>query len=471
MGHDQVLQIHRRDPFAPAFDEVSGAVHQTDVPLLVDRSHIARMEPAPRERGLRPLRIPVVLPGDPGPPQQDFSPFLSVRLHLPPFLVEDLHLEARGEKAGAGFDVVELFHRPVGHEAFRNGGERQRRRLGHSVGLHDRESVLFVQCLHQEPRAGGTAGNDLFQGGKIVFSTGLQIVVEHQPDRRHPGRERDLLLGNHPADGLHIDRFPARQDLFGSAGHADQGATPGVGVEHRNNVEGAILFRDLEHARHGGIVQDDPPVAVDDPLGIARCGGGVADQRRVPFAQVVREIVLVGETVDEIVIEDHGGKAGLRHFPALRKNDIMLHRFELILDGVDDEGQVLVDEHHLVLGVVDDVDEMVEGEAEVRRVERGADTGDPVVEFEMTVRVQRHARHVVSPPDTQRLQRMGESAGAPEVIGIRVTEDLVLGIDGNHFVFREILRRPQQVRPQQQRILHHGTLPPFRSAASSNPFC
>ena len=189
-------------------------------------------------------------------------------------------------------------------------------------------------------------------------------------------------------------------------------------------------------------VQDKPPVAVDDALGIACGGGGVAYHRRIPFAQVVREIIAFGKPGDEIVVETNRGEAGLGHLAALRHDDVVLDGLQLVLDRIDDEDQIFVDEHDLILGVIDDVDEMVQREAEVRGVQGGPHAGDAEVELQMPVVVQRHAGHVVAALYPEGLQGMGELAGPLEIIGVGVTEDFVIGIDGNHFLFREIFCRP-----------------------------
>ena len=237
-------------------------------------------------------------------------------------------------------------------------------------------------------------------------------------------------------------------------------------MKHGDDVQGAVAFRTPEHETHRIAVENERPVAVDDALGIARRGGGVAYDRRIPFAQVVGEVVALGEPGDELVVETDRGEPGLGHLAALRHDDVVLDGLQLILDCVNDEGHLLVDEHHLILGVVDDVDEMVQREAEIRGVQGGPHAGDAEVEFEVTVVVQGHAGHMIAALYPQELQGMGELAGPLEIIGVGVTEDFVVGIDGNHFLLREILRRPQKKRSQQQRILHHGTLPPYLPCGS-----
>jgi hypothetical protein len=104
---------------------------------------------------------------------------------------------------------------------------------------------------------------------------------------------------------------------------------------------------------------------------------------------------------------------------------------------------------------------MVQGEPEVRGVEGRAHAGDAEVEFKMPVGVQRHAGHVVAASYAEGVEGMSQLAGPLVIIGVIVTEDFVIRIDGNHFLFREIFCRPQKKRPQQQWIIHHRPFPPF----------
>src|SRR5450759_5738689 len=71
MGHDFVLQFHRRDPLPTGLDDVLGAVADLHKALLVQPTDIAGTEPTVVEA--LGARLPVVRAGDPRAPNLEFS--------------------------------------------------------------------------------------------------------------------------------------------------------------------------------------------------------------------------------------------------------------------------------------------------------------------------------------------------------------------------------------------------------------
>jgi len=144
---------------------------------------------------------------------------------------------------------------------------------------------------------------------------------------------------------------------------------------------------------------------------------------------------------------------------------------DVVLDGRPRGGHLLgerhkrqVEEQHLVLGVVDNVGELVGEEPRVDGVAHGADAGDRVIGLEVAMVVPGDRRHPVAEPDTETHQRLRELLGARLGIGIgkamerafrRARDDLGIGV---------IARRVADQRLDQQRPIHHQPThrePPF----------
>ena len=90
---------------------------------------------------------------------------------------------------------------------------------------------------------------------------------------------------------------------------------------------------------------------------------------------------------------------------------------QLALQRRERRQQRRVDEHQLVLGVVDDELELLRKQPRVQRVQHGAHAGDRVIQLEMPVIVPGERPDPVTGLDARRLQRVGELARAPEDLG------------------------------------------------------
>ena len=63
-----------------------------------------------------------------------------------------------------------------------------RRHLGHAPGVHDLDVVAVLELLDHRARAGGSRRSPPAQIGKLLAGL-LQMLQQHQPDRRHGGGE------------------------------------------------------------------------------------------------------------------------------------------------------------------------------------------------------------------------------------------------------------------------------------------
>ena len=144
-----------------------------------------------------------------------------------------------------------MLFRQISHVAFGNCGKGKWGVFRHSVSLDNGEPVLFVQALHEKTRTGCTTGGDGLEGGKVVGAAALQVLVEHHPDGGYTAGEGHLFVGDHPAEELHIEDLTAGKDMFASESDSEERNPPGIGMEHGNHVENAILFRTAQGYTNG----------------------------------------------------------------------------------------------------------------------------------------------------------------------------------------------------------------------------
>ena len=97
---ERVLHVDRRDVLAAADDHVLRAVLDQDVARLVERRHVARVEPAVADRGRRRVRVAVVADHDRVAADDDLADLLAVGPHVVAVGVHDPHRDAGDRPAG-----------------------------------------------------------------------------------------------------------------------------------------------------------------------------------------------------------------------------------------------------------------------------------------------------------------------------------------------------------------------------------
>ena len=130
----------------------------------------------------------------------------------------------------------------------------------------------------------------------------------------------------------------------------------------------------------------------------------------------------------------------------------------MILHRRDQRHEGGVEEEELVLGVIDDVDQLLGREPRVDRVAHGPDAGDRVIELEMAVAVPGEGRDPVAKLHPLRLQPVGKLAGPFHGVRIGVAVHVSLGADRDDLALRILLCAEFQNLADQQRTLHHHAL-------------
>ena len=283
--------------------------------------------------------------------------------------------------------------------------------------------------------------------GLQAVARAFQVVRQGEPDRGHPGGEGHPLPVKELHQGGGVQPGPG-QDLFGPHQGGGVGQAPGVHVEHGDHRQDHVLLREggavNEACRQG--VEDQSPVAVDHPLGEARGPRGVGHAAGGPLrhphgVRLLPQGLLVGQVaLRGLLVHDHE----------------VLHRLELAPYGLHQGQEVGVKEEDLVLGVVQDVGDLLGGEAGVGGVEHRPHAGDGEVGLEVAEVVEAQGGHPVPHAHPEGPKPPHEPPGPLVDLGVGGAVDLPGVEAGDHLLPTEKRRRPLQKVPEVQLLVHHG---------------
>ena len=144
MRHQQVFELHRRDPLASRLDDVLRTVGDLHEAAPVDVADITRAQPAVVEF-LGRARV-VVRRGDPRPTHLDLAHRDAVARHLDTILIDDAQLHA-GHGASRLRPIVHfvLWRRSLRRQAQRADWTR----LGHAPPLDQLDTQLLLERADQ----------------------------------------------------------------------------------------------------------------------------------------------------------------------------------------------------------------------------------------------------------------------------------------------------------------------------------
>jgi hypothetical protein len=91
----------------------------------------------------------------------------------------------------------------------------------------------------------------------------------------------------------------------------------------------------------------------------------------------------------------------LWHFAALRQDDEVIDGFQLVFYCLDKKEEILLDEYHFILGMIENIYQMMEGKPEIHCMQGGAHAGNSKIELQMPVAVEGKARHTIAPFNPQ----------------------------------------------------------------------
>jgi hypothetical protein len=114
----------------------------------------------------------------------------------------------------------------------------QRRHLGHPPGVDDEGAELAREALAHRPRRRRAADDDAPQAEFLcrLQAGRLDVLLQHQPDRRHAKRQGDAFVAHQFVDAAPVERR-SRHHQPRAAHRAGVGHSPGVDVEHRHDQQ------------------------------------------------------------------------------------------------------------------------------------------------------------------------------------------------------------------------------------------
>ena len=262
------------------------------------------------------------------------------------------------------------------------------RRLGHAPGLDQPDAEVAARTRRIRDAGAAAPPHDAMPR-RLERSTGCssQQGSSIAPDRRHAADEvtrscsisSSEVLGRHEAARVdlggadHARRVNGRpQALAWNIGTTEQARRPRSLIASRSRLRPA-----RSECRH------DRAMAVDDALRVARRAGRVAHARPRAFSSSSRPGEGAGRSA-AAAPRSAGRRAAARRHRHVAASTITCSTVSRWGRSFSSSGhERVVDEDDPVLGVVDDVDELLREEPDVHRVEHRAHAGHREVELEV----------------------------------------------------------------------------------------
>ncbi len=251
--------------------------------------------------------------------------------------------------------------------------------------------------------------------------------------------------------------FGPPKNCGGAVHHAGEGHAPRIGVEHGDDVQDHVPFRQGEHVhrRRREAVEKDAAMGVDHALRMPRGARRVTHARGVGLIDPRPLGHRPGLRHQRLVVQRAGRDLGVGSVP---HHDDVPDAPEISPDRLEDGPEARIDDQDLVLGVVDDVGDVLGRQPEIDGVEHGAHQRRREVHLQVAVRVPRQCAHPVARPDPKGGQRSRQTRRAVAEVGVGVLHETRAGHPGAERLLREELPCPLEEVGQGERMIHDQAL-------------
>ncbi len=244
-------------------------------------------------------------------------------------------------------------------------------------------------------------------------------------------------------------------DLLGAHEGGGIGHAPGAGVEHRHLGQDGVARPDGHpgHGRPGQGVQVGRAVGVEGALGPPGGPRGVAEAEWGVLGQLGLGIGggFVGQ--QRFVGED-ARERGLGH--GVVEDDDVAEPRELVGHRCEEGQEVRVDQDRPIVGVPDDVGQLVGGEAGVQGVQDPATARDGQVRLEVPGAVPGQGGDPLAAADAQPVERPHQLLAPRPDVGVGRAVDPAVGGPRHHLGVGGVAGDVAQHEPRRERDLHHG---------------
>ena len=404
------------------------------------------------------LWILVVLGANPRPAHEDFAHRFAIVGQAVELVVEDAEFQPRHHLAGFRHIGGLLFRREVYvcplHQAPRQGG--QRARLRHAPTLDHLDAQGIPIPADERWRRRRTATSEARQARQVVgFRARLVGRLHALPDGRHARRDGDLLIRHQPQHPRRVHEA-VRHHLLAAEHQPRPRHAPAHHMEHGHDAAHRVGCGKAHGIRHanGHRVEVLRAMLVFHALRPAGGAAGVAEAEWRGFRDAW-PFVARGLAGDERLVVHRGrGRSGRILKALLHGHHDSLHGGNAPGQGFEQRQRVRIRDDDLILGVVDDVLQIMRREPDVQRVQHRAHAGHGVVRLQMPRTVPHEGAHPVTDVDAGVLQRVGELMCA--VSAFRVSLAACAGCRGGDDldVGRQLGAAVDEMRHQEGGALH-----------------
>ncbi len=334
---------------------------------------------------------------------------LAVPRQLVAVAVDDLHLHAVDGAALALEHLLPGFVRQAVVLAHQLAGGAQRRHLGHAPGVDHLHAERIERADHGR-RARRAADHRTAERRKLQ-ALALHVLQQAEPHRRHAGGEAHLLLLEQFVQRGAVQLRPRKHQLGAHQRHRIRQA-PGIDVEHRHHRQDHVLRRAAQRIgqrrpirmQHGGAVRIQRPLRIAGRARrVAQAGGGVLVEQRPGVLGALRG--------QQVFVAQHR-HAGGRHVRAVGHRHPALDVRAMRREALDQRHEGQVEEDVLIIGVVDDVGDLVGEQARIDGVAHRARARHAIVDLQVPVAVPGQRADALAGLHAERGQRIRQLLGA-----------------------------------------------------------
>ena len=274
VGHGDVLNVDRADPFTAGFDDVFAAVGDLHEAVGVDGGHVAGGEPAV-DQGAGAF-LAVILAQHPRPFDQQVACGDTVPGQILALGANDFHVNAVNAAPLFEANLHLLLGRQTQVFVFQGAQRAQGAHLGHAPSMQHLDPIVVFEGVDHGRWAGRAPNHGALQGAEAQ-AFGPHVAEHHLPHRGHACGKGDTLGFNQAVDRCAVQRRP-RKHQFGTHHGGAVGNAPGIDVEHRHHGQDAVPGRHAHHiGQSRGIrMKNGGAMAVHGRFGVARGAAGVA---------------------------------------------------------------------------------------------------------------------------------------------------------------------------------------------------